>query len=92
MGEKLTAEDRTKIEEVIAKLEAAIKGTEVEAIRNAKAEHDKVWGEVSERLYTAGAAQQPETGTEAGGEAAGTSTDGNVEEADYTIVDDEGKS
>lgn len=92
MGEKLTAEDRTKIEEVIGKLEAAIKGTDIEAIRSAKAEHDKVWGEVSERLYQSGASQQTDgAAAEGGGEAAGAATEGNVEEADYTIVDDEGK-
>ncbi len=87
MGDKIEAADRTRIEEAVAKMEEALKGDDADAINAAREEHDKVWSEVSQKLYQTA----DQGGAEAGATADGNATEENVEDADYTIVDEEEK-
>jgi molecular chaperone DnaK len=85
LGDKIPADGKTRIEAAVEKLESALKGESMDAIRSAKDELDRAWSEVSQQMYS----------SQGSGEAAGTS-DGasgdskpNAEDADYTIVEDE---
>ncbi|MCL2077863.1 MAG: molecular chaperone DnaK [Oscillospiraceae bacterium] len=86
-GEKLTADDKGKIEPKLNALKEALKGTDTEAIKTAKDELQKDFYDVAGRIYQ-------EQGQAAGGEAAGPDVSGagnsagadggdNVVDADY---------
>ena len=90
LGDKLPAEDKTKIEEVIGKLEEAVKSGNIDTIRSAKEEHDRTWNDVSQRMYqAAGAGDDGATATDDTTSSETSSGDENVEDADYTIVEEE---
>ena len=90
MGEKLKPEHKTKIEEAKTKLEAALKDNSPN-LRTAMDELNQAWSEASTEMYQNASQAQGAPGAEgqpAGGEQQAKKDD-NVEEADYTIVDDE---
>lgn len=88
LGDKLPAEGKAKIEAATEKLEGALKSGTMDEIRSAKEALDKTWSEVSQQMYQS----QPGAGAEAAGTDGTASAGGdNVEEADYTIVDDDDK-
>ena len=95
LGDKVSSEDKAKIEEAKTKLAEAIKANQTEGIRSAMDELNKVWSEASSKMYQQpggqpGAGAQPGSeGGDAGQQASGS--DDNVEEADYTVVDDDDK-
>lgn len=91
LGDKIPAEGKEKIESAVAKLEEALKSGTTDEVKAAKGELDKVWNDVSQTMYQAGAAAGPEAGAETQGGAAGAGPSENVEDADYTIVEDEEK-
>ena len=82
LGDKLPAEGRTRIEGGLTKLEEALRGGSADDIRTAKDELDRAWSEVSQQMYQS--APPP-----ASAPADGEPKSGNVEDADYTIVEDE---
>jgi len=88
LGDKIPADGRTRIEEATAKLEEALRGTSIDDVRGAKDALDRVWSEVSQQMYqsTGGA---PDDGASADGGATADGGEGSVEDADYTIVDDD---
>lgn len=94
LGEKLTQDQISKIESAKSRLETALKDNESD-IKPAMDELNKAWSEASQNMYGDGNAQgQP--GAAPGGEQpqGGEPTpnaDEDVEEADYTVVDDEDK-
>ncbi len=97
LGDKLKPEQKQKIEDAKSKLEEAIKNNP-EQIRSAMDELNKVWSEASSTIYEGAQGAQGAGGPEA--EAQGQAQkeqakeekkDENVEEADYTIVDDDEK-
>lgn len=100
LGDKLAPEHKQKIVAAKERLEKAVKDNTAD-LRPAMDELNKVWSDASTNMYQqAGAAQPPPPGAEpepgptdggqqqAGGEQSQTSSTGNVEEADYTIVDE----
>ncbi len=88
LGDKLPAEGKAKIEAATEKLEGALKSGTMDEIRSAKEALDKTWSEGSQQMYQS----QPGAGPEAAGTDGTASAGGdNVEEADYTIVDDDDK-
>jgi molecular chaperone DnaK len=79
-GDKVPAEDKTKIEEAAAKLKQAHSDKNITAIDAATAELNAAWSEASQKMYAAG--QQPGTDpfAGAGGDPfanAGANTGGN---------------
>ncbi|MGE3800329.1 MAG: Hsp70 family protein, partial [Candidatus Kapaibacterium sp.] len=86
LGDKIPADDKAKIEEALAKLEEAVKSGDIDAIRTAREAHDKTWSEVSQRMYQSAGSEGATTSESTSG--SGTE---NVEEADYTIVDEDEK-
>lgn len=95
LGDKVSSEDKAKIEEAKTKLAEAIKANQTEGIRTAMDELNKVWSEASSKMYQQPGGQ-PGAGAQPGNEAGdagqqASGSDDNVEEADYTVVDDDDK-
>lgn len=94
-GDKLSEDEKKKIETAREALKEAMKGEDIEAIKAKQEELQKEVYAVSEKVYKAAAdAQQAAQGgaqqAPNGGET-GANGDPNVYEADYTDVDDKDK-
>lgn len=89
LGDKIPAEGKATIEAATEKLEAVLKSGTMDEVRSAKEALDKAWNEVSQQMYQTQGAEAGPDATNAG--ASASSAGGNVEEADYTIVDDDEK-
>jgi len=89
LGDKMPAESKSRIEAAVDKLENALKNGTIDEIRAAKDEVDRTFSEVSQQMYAQASQQDaPADGGAAGG--GGEQSGGqNVEDADYTIVEDE---
>lgn len=92
LGEKLTQEQISKIESAKSRVETALKENEAD-LKPAMEELNKAWSEASQNMYGDGNA----AGGEPQGQPQGDQSQGepakeeDVEEADYTVVDDENK-
>ena len=90
---KLDQETRAKIQAAIDRLKEASKTNNVTELKSAIEQYNTVWNEASSKMY-AQAKDQPGANPNAGGagqSSAGTGEqkkDGNVENADYEVVDD----
>ncbi len=84
LGDKITEEEKGKIETAKEALKEALKGEDVEAIKAKQEELQKELFAVSEKLYKAANPQ----GETAGAQPGADNADPNVYEADYTDVDD----
>ena len=87
MGEKLSAEEKAPIEEQIAKLKEALKGTDTAAIKADTEELQQRFYKVAEKIYQQ---TQPQQGADAAGAQPEHSTDGTVNVDDYKVDDDNG--
>ena len=91
-GDKLSDDEKNKINTAKEALKEALKGEDIEAIKAKQEELQKEVYAVSEKVSKAAAEAQNAQGNPAGGEQAqGANPDGNVYEADYTDVDDNNK-
>ena len=89
LGDKINEEEKNSITSACDALKEALKGTDLEAIKQKQDDLQKAVYAVSEKVYKAAAeAQQAAAGDAANG---GASADNNVYEADYTDVKDENK-
>lgn len=94
LGDKVGAEDKTKIEAEINNVKEALKGTDTEAIKNANETLSKSFYDVSSKIYqqnpgaASGAGFDPGAGANPG---AGAEGQDNVYDADYKVVDDDKK-
>lgn len=100
-GDKISADDKAKLETAISRAKEVVKGDDINEIRSAKEQLETVLNEVSAELYRetgaeytgAGAGAGPGPGAGATGE--GTTTGGTTTEeeevvdADFEIVDEE---
>ena len=96
LGDKITPDELTKIDDAKKKLEEVLKGNDSDAIKNASAELGDIFQGISARVYqetgAAGAAGAAGAGTGAAGAgAAGGSANGGKDfyDADYEVVDDD---
>ncbi|HHW00504.1 MAG TPA: molecular chaperone DnaK [Clostridiaceae bacterium] len=100
LGDKLSSEDKSKIEAEINKVKEALKGTDTEAIKRATESLTQAFYEISSKIYqqNPGAQAGPNPGAGFGGAAGGPGAQGpgangqdNVYDADYKVVDDDNK-
>lgn len=88
---KISADDKATVEAALNKLKDALKGTDVAAIKSATEEASKAFYPIAEKMYQQAnpqGGQQP--GPDMGGAQAGSaSSDPNVVDADYEVVDDD---
>ena len=93
MGDKIPAEDKSKVQAGIDKLKEALKGTDTAAIKTATDELTQAFYAVSEKLYQQanpqGAQGGAQAGPDVGGQQAGGAQDGQYYDADYKVVDDD---
>ncbi len=98
LGEKVTQEERMKIETAISDLETANKGDNVDEIKSKMDALMKAMEPISQRVYQEASKQQAGAQQGAGQQGAGQQTtgqasqekaDGDYVDADYKIVDDE---
>ena len=93
-GDKIAAEDKTKIEEAVAALKKAMEGTDPEAIESATQTLTTASHKLAEEMYKkASASTAAGSGTDAaGGNGAGeTKTDEKVVDAEFEEVDKDKK-
>ena len=85
LGDKISGEEKAKVEEEIANVKKALEGTDSEAIKQATEKLTQVFYQLSEKLYS-------QANPNAGAGAAGTAEpqDGNVYDADYNVSEDNG--
>jgi molecular chaperone DnaK len=91
-GDKIAAEDKTKIEEAVAALKKAMEGTDPEAIESAIQTLTTASHKLAEEMYKKASASAA-AGTDAGGGtgAGETKTDEKVVDAEFEEVDKEKK-
>ena len=86
LGDKISGEEKAKVETEIENVKKSLEGTNVDAIKDATEKLTKVFYELSEKLYStqAQANQAGETATADNGEA----KEGTVYDADYKVEED----
>lgn len=97
LGDKVSAEDKSKIEAATEALKEALKGTDVEAIKAKSEELKQAAYKLAEEAYKQQAAEGGAPGADGGAAGAGAagadpsqgSGDDTAEDADYEVVDDE---
>ncbi len=87
-GDKITEDDRKRVEEALKKLKEVLQGEDLQAIRDQLSDLERVWGEVATKLYQTGTASGAPTGGAAGAQNAG-STGSQGEGPSYRVVDDD---
>ena len=85
-GDKVSADDKAKVEPKITALEEALKGTDVEAIKKAKEELQTAFYEVAQKVYQADPNAAAAAGADVSG-AAGAASDNNGGSNDDGAVD-----
>ncbi len=86
MGEKLSSEDKSKLEAGVGRVKEALKNDNVEEMKSATEALSQLWNQMASKMY-----QQP-GGQAEGGEQTSSGEgqkDEKVEEADFEVVDDE---
>lgn len=90
--EKISEENKNKIEEALTKLETLHKEEKVDEIESAIQELNQAWAAASQEIYQASEAQggQPEGEDPSAGAGDGTSDDGDdAVDADFEVVEDD---
>lgn len=86
MGDKLSSEDKSKLEAGVGRVKEALKNDNVEEMKSATEALSQLWNQMASKMY-----QQP-GGQAEGGEQTSPGEgqkDEKVEEADFEVVDDE---
>lgn len=91
MSDKLSSDDKSKLETAVGRVKEALKGENVDEIKSSTEALSQVWNEMAGKMYQQQGAQQ-EAGGQAGAQAeAETKDEEKVEEADFEVVDEENK-
>ena len=85
LGDKVPEDQKKATEEAVAEARKALEGTDIETIKAAGEKLQEVGHKLAEVAYADAQAQT--AGTD--GASAGNSSDGDVEDADYEVVDDD---
>ena len=95
LGDKVSADDKAKIEAQIADLKKAMEGTDVNMIKTGCEKLTEISYEAFGKIYQQQAAQQGAAGADPNAaqqaNQSGDSSDENVVDADYEVVDDDKK-
>lgn len=97
LGDKLDAEDKSKIETAIGRVKETLSGSDTELIKKESEALTQLFHEVSQKIYqqnpgAAGAAGfDPSQAAGGAGEHSNSNPQDNVYDADYKVVDEENK-
>ena len=89
LGDKVSGEEKAKVENEIANVKKALEGTNTENIKQATEKLTTVFYEISEKLYKQASAANGTAGAQAGTETNGENPEGTVYDAEY--VEDDNK-
>lgn len=97
LGDKIDANDKSRLEAEITKLEEAIKTNNSSEIKSETENLQKVWGEVSQKLYQQPGAEQGQeqsAGPQQPPQSENQAHEGkdDAQDASYEVVDDDNKS
>ena len=82
-GDKVTADDKAKVEPKINELKEALKGTDIEKIKAAKDEAQKAYYEVAQRIYQEQGAAAQQADVQGAGTSGEAVNNDNVVDADF---------
>ncbi|MFZ5352898.1 MAG: molecular chaperone DnaK [Bacillota bacterium] len=88
LGDKLSEEDKSRIEAELNKVKEALKGTDTDAIKASTEELTKVFYEISSKVYQAGGAQQGAPGAENAGFGGQEAPNDDTINPNYKVEDD----
>ena len=88
LGDKVTGEEKAKVETEIDNVKKALEGTDTDKIKEATEKLTQVFYEISEKLYKQANPNQGVDPNAQNTETEGTQTDGNVYDADYKVEED----
>ena len=95
LGDKISANEKSEVESKLNALKDALKGDDVAAIKSATDELQKAFYDISAKLYQQQGGQQGAPGADANNTSAGGNGSDNggqdYYDADYEVVDDDGK-
>ena len=92
LGDKISGEEKAKVENEIANVKKALEGTDVENIKQATEKLTTAFYEISEKLYKQANAAGAATGTTAENAQANTDNNGEtVYDAEYNVENDDDK-
>jgi molecular chaperone DnaK len=86
LGDKLSGEDKSKLEAALEKVKTALKGTDTESIKKANEELTQAFYAVSEKIYSQQQTGAGPSGPNPGGDS---NTGAGYYDADYEVVDDD---
>jgi molecular chaperone DnaK len=93
MGDKLDGATKKTVEDEIAKVREALKGTDIEAVKSSYETLQTKFQEISAELYkqaaASGAGAAPEGAEAAGGPTPEAKKDADVVDAEFEMVDEE---
>ncbi len=89
LGDKISAEEKAKVETEIDNVKKALEGTDVENIKQATERLTTAFYEISEKLYSQANATNAGAGSNAGADSEQANNDGNVYDAEYKVEDDD---
>jgi len=88
MGDKLSADDKSRLETAVGRVKEALKGDNIEEIKSSTEDLSQVWNEMAGKMYQqAGAEAGQQQGQQT--QAESDTKDEKVEEADFEVVDDD---
>ena len=90
LGDKVSGEEKAKVENEIANVKKALEGTDTENIKQATEKLTTAFYEISEKLYKQASAAQGASGAEGATGANGENPEGTVYDAEY-VEDDNNK-
>ena len=88
LGDKVSGEEKAKVETEIENVKKLLEGNDVEAIKQGTEKLTTVFYEISEKLYKQNQANQNANTTDGEQTTTQTGNDGNVYDADYKVEDD----
>ncbi|WZL74623.1 molecular chaperone DnaK [Clostridiaceae bacterium 35-E11] len=88
VGDKISGDDKTKVETALEALKKSLEGDNTEEITKATEELTSAFHVLSQKMYEQAAAQQGNA-QEGPGQASENQQDDNVVDADYEVVDDD---
>ena len=90
LGDKISGEEKAKVEEEIANVKKALEGTDTENIKQATEKLTTAFYAISEKLYSqAQQAAGANAGADANAQGPNVDENGNVYDADYKVESDE---
>ena len=88
LGDKISGEEKAKVENEIDNVKKALEGSDVEKIKEATDKLEKAFYEISEKLYSQNAQANPGAAGQQAEASQETAQEGEVHDAEYKVEED----